>query len=195
MIVRLATDADARQIPITLARAFSDYAFTNWTVAADDHHHRLVELYTLFVAEFGRSVDGVWVTDDCAAVASWLPPGVDGPDEAFMERNGPRMVELFGDRAKHAAAADAITEPRRPSEPHWYLASMGTHPDWQSRGLGARVLTPVLERCDAEGIPAYTDTATERNVKFYRAQGFEVIDEADVPEGGPHVWFLRRTPR
>ena len=29
---------------------------------------------------------------------------------------------------------------------------------------------------------------------FYERHGFRVVEEADPPEGGPHVWFMRRDP-
>ncbi|TDB83794.1 GNAT family N-acetyltransferase [Actinomadura sp. KC216] len=195
MTIRLANDADVNQIPITLARAFLNDPWIAWTVDANERYRRLVELYTLYVVNFGRSIGGVWVSDDCAAVASWFPPGHDGPDGRFEERHGERLVELMGDRAGAAMAAGALQAKYRPQEPHWYLASMATHPDWQGRGLGSRVLEPALARCDRDGVPALTDTSTEINVRFYTKQGFDVVGEDSVGDGGPHVWFLRREPR
>jgi hypothetical protein len=37
------------------------------------------------------------------------------------------------------------------------------------------------------------ETGTPRNVPLYESLGF-VVEEADPPEGGPHVWFMRRDP-
>ncbi|MFD0890800.1 N-acetyltransferase, partial [Streptosporangium algeriense] len=78
-VVRPFQPADTTQMALTMARAFADYPFTVWSVQADDRHERLRGLYTLYVAEFSASLGGAWVTDDCAAVASWVPPGVTGP--------------------------------------------------------------------------------------------------------------------
>ncbi len=191
--IRRATDRDVAQIPVTLARAFAQDPWIQWTVAADNRHHRLVQLFNLFVVNFGRSLDSVWVSDDCAVVASWLPPGCAGPDQPFIDRFGGQIAELMGERARAASDAHKMQDARRPAEPHWYLASMGTHPDWQGKGLGGKVLEPVLARCDADGLPAYTDTATELNVQFYQRQGFEVVDEAQI-DGGPLTRLLRRQP-
>jgi hypothetical protein len=65
----------------------------------------------------------------------------------------------------------------------------------QGEGLGSLVLGPVLERCDEEGIPAYTETSARRNSGFYRRHGFGVVGELKVPDGGPLVWLMRRNPR
>ena len=79
-------------------------------------------------------------------------------------------------------------------EPHWYLAIVAVAPAEQGKGLGAKVLAPMLERCDAEGLPAALDTSAPGNVGFYERLGFVVHGEADVPGGGPHLWFMRRDP-
>ena len=55
-------------------------------------------------------------------------------------------------------------------------------------------MQPVLERCDAEGTPAYLETDTERNVQLYERHGFEVTEEFDLPGGGPPVWLMWRPP-
>ena len=45
----------------------------------------------------------------------------------------------------------------------------------QSRGLGARLLWPVLERCDHERLPAYLESTNPRNVPFYESLGFAQV--------------------
>ena len=81
-----------------------------------------------------------------------------------------------------------------PEQPHWYLQSIGTDPDFQRRGLASALLTPVLERCDAERMPAYLETLKARNVAIYERFGFRVTGEIDLPLGGPHVWLMWRDP-
>ena len=83
-----------------------------------------------------------------------------------------------------------------PSEPHWYLEGLGTHPDWQRRGVASAVLAPILQRCDDEGLPAYLETQKESNVPFYRRHGFEVTATHQLSNGGPNVWLMwREAPR
>ena len=84
-----------------------------------------------------------------------------------------------------------------PSAEHWYLDFLGVEPRRQGRGLGKALLSPALERCDRERIPAYLGASTERNRMFYERNGFaltEVFDDAgprraadprDVEGAGP----------
>jgi GNAT superfamily N-acetyltransferase len=193
--VRRAADADLDALSETLALAFEEYPWTNWTVAADHHLDRLRGLYRLYAQADGLPFGEIWVTDGCESVAVWMPPGHRGPSDDALDRLASAIARLFGDRLEAAHEAEAVIRALRPEIPHWYLASMGTRPELQGQGLGSEVLAPVLARCDADNLPAYCDTSTERNVRFYARHGFAVVAETDVPGGGPHVWLLGRQPR
>ena len=75
----------------------------------------------------------------------------------------------------------SLVEAKHPHEPHWYLASLGTAVDQQGKGMGGALMRPVLEHCDAEGIPCYLESSKERNLPFYRRHGFEVVEEVPLP--------------
>lgn len=87
------------------------------------------------------------------------------------------------------------TDKLHPDEPHWYLEFLGTVPDKQGKGYGAKVLAPVLERADEEGIPVWTWSSNRRNLAFYHRQRFEVLDELPFAAGGPPIFPIRREPR
>ena len=74
-----------------------------------------------------------------------------------------------------------LIEAKHPHEPHWYLATLGTAVDQQGKGVGGALLRPVLEHCDAEGLPCYLESSKERNLPFYRRHGFEVVEEVPLP--------------
>jgi predicted N-acetyltransferase YhbS len=60
------------------------------------------------------------------------------------------------------------------------------------RWLGAALIGAGLSQAAAAGVPAFLSTGTRRNVDIYRRSGFRVVEEADAPGGGPHIWFMRR---
>ena len=130
--------------------------------------------------------------DGC--VAYWQPPkdqngqptSPDEPDPG--ESEGQRafvamMTELVGDLAPSRMEALGKMQQARLSEPHWYLAVLGTSSQQQSKGLGSRVLAPMLDRCDRIGALAYLESSNPANVGFYRRHGFEPYDEFTLGDG------------
>lgn len=77
---------------------------------------------------------------------------------------------------------------------HWYLFILGVDPEWQGKGVGGRLLAPVLQEADQEGLPCYLKTVNEQNLVFYERQGFTVVDRGAVPKDGPRVWAMLRRP-
>ena len=41
------------------------------------------------------------------------------------------------------------------------------------------------------GVGAWLETGNPRNVGYYEALGFVVVEEARPPGDGPPVWFMR----
>jgi ribosomal protein S18 acetylase RimI-like enzyme len=77
---------------------------------------------------------------------------------------------------------------------HAYLWFLGVTPALQGMGIGSRLLRAANERLDAEGLPAYLETGTTRNVALYRRHGFEVIHEEAPAPGAPTMWHMWREP-
>ena len=61
-------------------------------------------------------------------------------------------------------------------------------------GLGTLLLRAGLSRVDQDGVECRLFNAQPRNVPLYQRYGFEIAAEGDVPDGGPHPWFMRRRP-
>jgi predicted N-acetyltransferase YhbS len=105
----------------------------------------------------------------------------------------PQFLFGFGANLPVALKTLSVIEKAHPKEPHYYLAILGTRPDRQSRGTGSALMRPVLEKCDADGIPAYLESSKEQNIAFYARFGFEVTGEIQLPNG-PTLWPMWRNP-
>lgn len=108
---------------------------------------------------------------DGQAAALWLAPGV-GPDsEAIFalvaEAVAPERLEVLAELGE-------LMGQYHPEEPHWYLSMLGVDPSRQGQGLGAALLKEGLRRCDADGLPAYLESSSPKNVPLYERHGFEV---------------------
>ena len=54
-------------------------------------------------------------------------------------------------------------------------------------------MTPVLERCDRDGVPAYLEATSDRNRPLYERHGFRAHGAIPLPDG-PLLWRMWRDP-
>ncbi|MCU1396706.1 MAG: putative acetyltransferase [Ilumatobacteraceae bacterium] len=190
-VVRKATDADMTRLCRTAMHAFADDPVMRWFWPDDaDYYAGDGEIMRLLFRRW-LAYDTTFTTDDCVAVAAFVPPN---PPVIEFEPEQPVVMPPDELLARFTAIGPILRE-NTPPQPHWYLNLLGTHPHWQRQGLGAMVMAPIFETCDREGLPLYLETETVANVAYYSHHGFAVRTEWDVPLGGPHMWGMLRDPK
>ncbi len=189
--VRPAGEADREIVLATLTLAFSADPPSRWLFPkARD----FLAAYGRFAEAFGGAAFAAGtalMTDDGAAAALWLGPGLKADDEAL----GAIFQEAFADRGDTTGGAvgDAIAA-FHPKDPHWYLPLIGVDPGRQGRGLGSALLKAGLALCDAAGLPAYLESSNIKNVPLYERFGFEVLGVVQ-PGDFPGLWPMLRPAR
>jgi ribosomal protein S18 acetylase RimI-like enzyme len=180
-----------------LTRAFDDDPVANFMFAGD--RRRRLGLNSFFRSQVGRQFlpDGhVYVAgDDLAGAAVWGPPDRRRDGLRELARLLPTAPYLISPRALRALRLLFEVDSLHPTEPHWYLATLGTAPERQHQGIGSALLRSMLTHADEEGQPAYLESSKERNVGFYSRFGFDVIEELRSKTGGPPIWRMWREPR
>lgn len=188
---RLLTPADNRDIIETLALAFQTE--TGWSYVIPDAKQRAARLpgaFHLMLREDHKK-GAVFGTSECEAVTLWRRPGA--AHDSLWDRA--RLIVPFVQRLRFSIlrgleVADLI-EKHLPTEPFWYLHYAACHPAFQGRGFGGAAIRAGLERADEDGLPAYLETADEKNVALYGSFGFEVKHRWQIPEG-PVFWGMQR---
>ena len=194
--VRHVVRGDLDALAGVLARAFDeDPVFC--AILPDDAHRRRT-LPVLF-REWIRLLhlphpSTSWTTEDLAGAALWSPQGEWDVGFGAILRMGPRMLAAMGTRTVPGLRVLHAIEAPHPREPHVYLRVLGVEPSSRGRGIGSRLMHPMLAQCDARGQAAYLESSNERNVPLYRRHGFEVTGEI-VTHLGPKVWLMWRKPR
>jgi GNAT superfamily N-acetyltransferase len=137
----------------------------------------------------------VYTTPGHQGAAIWFMPNQWRADVLTQVRWLLLMLRVMGPRrlGPRIRAMNALDR-FHPSTPNYYLMVLGTAPEAQGRGIGSALMAPILARADAEGMPAYLETATPGNVPFYEHRGFRVQREVQVPDGGPQMWLMWRDP-
>jgi GNAT superfamily N-acetyltransferase len=190
------TNQDVRRAGLALGRAFHDDPVFSHFLPPEvkDREKRMTAFFTMAAKGVMRH-QSLWIDPEGVAAAIWKPPGHWKMGMGELLRGTPTMISVLRRRMPVALSALNAIEARHPTEPHWYLEGLGTEPEHQGKGRGARVMRPILDRCDREGVPAYLESSKEANVPFYERHGFRVTDELTLPKGGPPVWLMWRDPR
>jgi GNAT superfamily N-acetyltransferase len=178
----------------TFGRAFVNEPMMLWPMGlAGDVADPLTCCFRYFLeAALGLGV--VWEVADGRGAAVWVAPAQADAWEATNPWDQARIGALTDDGGRRYEGFWAWVDSRTPQEPLWLLDSIAVSPACQGRGLGSALIAAGLTRAAAAGLPAFLSTGTRRNVDIYRRSGFGVVDEADAPGGGPHIWFMRRDP-
>jgi len=150
--VRLATSHDIGRLATTATRAFADDPLLRWFFPDDDEYFELNPTLTAYLCRRWQATESQWCTDDGVALAGWAPPG---RPEVDVER--PTIVHPESRLAKFEALRIAFGE-HTPTEPHWYLNMLATHPDWQRQGLGAALMGEVFRIADGQGLARGEET-------------------------------------
>lgn len=133
------------------------------------------------------AADGVL---DGAGAALWVPPGAPSDDEAMV-----RLLQESIDAHRHIDAFAFLEQVNvhHPTEPHWYLPTIGVDPACQGRGLGSTLLRFGLQRSDADHVGAYLEASSARNRALYERHGFQVRGEIQAADSPP-LWPMWRSP-
>jgi ribosomal protein S18 acetylase RimI-like enzyme len=192
-----ARDADA--VAADLADAFADDVMFDWFLRADSRRDTARLGFFRFL--INRMAVGVGRIDRPAsggAAAVWLPFEAVGPTPLpMLVRAAPTMIATTGwARVPRLLALMEDMDKHHPMDrPHAYLWFLGVARVAQGRGIGSRLLKAATARLDAQALPAYLETQTERNIALYSRHGFAVISEHRPRPDAPRLWSMWRDPQ
>jgi ribosomal protein S18 acetylase RimI-like enzyme len=191
------------ELAAVLSRAFADEPPFTWVQPDDELRARVqpamfrAALSYIYPVERGTEVlleNGVILGG-----AVWAPPGSWKAPPWQQLRAIPGLIRALGVRhfrqyAQRGKAVEDALHGAHPSDPHWYLATLGTDPQAQSKGVGSALVRSGLERCDREGESAYLE-CLEPLVPYYERFGFEISGEIEMPEEVPDQVAMWRAER
>ncbi len=132
-----------------------------------------------------------------AGVALWRPPGSAALSARRWLRAAPDAAKVLWHAGRRTPALLRLASQIGEAVPvdAWYLQALGVRADAQRRGHGRRLVQPMLDEADAQGIPCCLETFHLSNVPYYESLGF-VAPAGPMPlfPGGPPVVRMSRPP-
>lgn len=196
--VQTLTVSDWPEVSATLAAAFVADPVFCWMLP--DATRRLAALRRYFAIEarhialrHGCSV-AVRDASDPAGVALVFPPDRWRMPTSVLARQAPGYLRVFVRRTPQALGVLASFERRHLRRPHYYVGYIGVVPAAQGRGYGSTLMQPIVDRCDAEGLPAYLEASSPSSAQLYVRFGFASVAQIR-PFGAPPIELMVREPR
>jgi ribosomal protein S18 acetylase RimI-like enzyme len=194
----LAGPADADAVAADLADAFTDDVMFDWFLRTDERRAPAqLNFFRFIIRNMAVGVGRIERPASGGAAAVWLPFEAVGPTPLpMLVRAAPAMLGATGlGRIGRLLAVMEDMDKHHPMDrPHAYLWFLGVARAAQGHGVGSRLLKVATDRLDAQGMPAYLETQTERNLALYRRHGFEVVSEHRPRPDAPRLWSMWRDP-
>lgn len=179
---------DQPKVLATLVSAFIADPVERWLYPQPSAY---LTQFPAFVAAFGGEAfasQTVWMLDEFAAVAMWLPPGAAPDGDAIIAALG---GSVLADKQADTFSVLEQMDAAHPKDPHWYLPWLGVDSARQGAGLGTGLLEQTLVRVDADPSPAFLETPNPQTVSFYERHGFRVISVSQAGACPPVTSMLR----
>jgi GNAT superfamily N-acetyltransferase len=135
----------------------------------------------------------IWEAGRAEGVAVWVSPEQRAAWDLHPWEQ-PQILAVAEDGGRRYKAFWEWVATHDPLEPSWQLDTIAVEPELQGRGIGRALTEAGLARVRADGTSAFLSTGTRANVAIYGRCGFRIYHEADAPDGGPRVWFMRWDP-
>jgi GNAT superfamily N-acetyltransferase len=189
--------AAASEIPVlagVLARAFAADPMVRWPMVSDeDLPARIRVMFEIVDTPFAGE-GWMHAAGDGLGVMSLMPPDAGEREREIADAVAPALAALTPDGGARYERFWAWVWSTLPPEPHWLLDQVAVEPAAQGRGIGGALLRFAIERAERDELPLFLETGMPANVPLYERFGLRVTRAADAPDGGPHIWFMRRDP-
>jgi len=190
--VRPAAPSEIPVLAGVLARAFAADPMVRWPMVSSDELPGRIR--TMFeIVDTAYAGEGwVYTAGEGLGVMSLMPPASAERERELADATAPALAALTPDGGERYEHFWAWVLAMRPPEPHWLLDQVAVEPAAQGRGIGGAMLRFAIERAERDGLPLRLETGVPANVPLYERFGFRETRTADAPDGGPHIWFMRR---
>jgi GNAT superfamily N-acetyltransferase len=191
-LARLAKRSEAADITVMLAQAFVDDPVVSHVMRNVNSRNAWHEYFRVGV-DVAFDQGEVWTMGDIAGACLYVAPN-HWHISAWTELKAAYRIA----RASGVATTLNVRtifhalEAAQPSQRHYYLLAVGVSLDHRNRGIGAKLLRPMLESCDRDHAPAYLENSNPTNHHFYEQRGFERIRSLTLPNGAPPVDLMWR---
>lgn len=183
--------AEKKVVIDILANSFQNNRSVNYLIPPRGNRQKRIRALMDYSFEMCNLFGKVYISDEnkaCALVS--FPERKKATIKSLLEEIKLIFKSIgFGNISKAIQREKAISK-HYPSGPIYYLWFIGVSPEFQSQGIGEKLMHKILAAADQMQRPIYLETSTLKNIPWYQKFGFEVYGVLDF---GFKLFLLRRS--
>jgi ribosomal protein S18 acetylase RimI-like enzyme len=161
-----------------LSDAFDNNKSVNYVVKQDSHRQSRVRGLMDYSFNICNTFGEVWLSDDEQACALMLFPDRKSANLNSVLWDIRLALSVIGiSRIKQVLEREAKIKSFHPNSPFTYLWFIGVRPELQNKGKGSDLLKEIILQSEQSQKPIYLETSVERNLSWYKGQGFEIYQQ------------------
>lgn len=180
-----------------LSSSFKDYEVMRYLFndSGNDYEAHIAEFFLAFY-QFGLANNwpcyGVKVSQQWVAVAL----GCNSSEQEIIKGSDDALTEFYKTISPQARRRieqyDQQADATHPSKAHFFIDSIGTHPDHQGKGYAKALILKYqeLSKSDVHSTGVGLNTESDNNINFYQHLGYQVTAQQKI--GSLTSWSLFR---
>ena len=171
---------DKKVVIDILTQAFDSNQSINYIIPQDKKRRQRIEKLMAYSFDVCHEFGDVLLSEDRKACALILYP-----DKKKTTLNSILWDVNFAfscvgvSGLKRVLDREAKIKSFHPKEPFTYLWFIGVDQENQNKGIGSTLLKEIIEESQVQKRPIYLETSTQKNVPWYKKNGFEIFNQLD----------------
>ncbi|MEO6453749.1 MAG: GNAT family N-acetyltransferase, partial [Ginsengibacter sp.] len=173
-----------------LTKSFGANQSVNYIVKQDEKRIKRIEALMDYSFEMCYLFGEVYLSDDKKACALILYPDKKKTTIKSISLDAKLIFSSVGlGNIKKAIHRETMIKKLQPQELMYYLWFIGVDPDYQSEGIGSRLLEDIIQDSNQRKRSIFLETSTLKNIPWYKKFGFYIYNELELSY---KLFFLKR---
>ena len=191
--IRDATPEDTDQIVEILTAGLDSGELADWLMPpSPDRTRRFREYFTMITEHALHGAGQVQLVDSVGAFL-WYPT-TSAPPNVVPANYDQRLIHIAGPYLNRCHQLGDVMKLGYLPQPHLHLGFAAVTPAAQGRGVCSSALAASNAKCDRTGQTASLIATSPAGAALCRRRGYRHTPGLYLPDGGPPLWPMIRTP-
>lgn len=185
---RVTAEAKPKIVSI-LTKAFDDNLSVNYIVKQDESRIERIKALMDYSFDMCNKYGEVYISEDENACALVLFPELKKDNLWTINRDIKLITKSIGfSNILKALKRESLIKKAQLKDNIYYLWFIGVDTANQNQGIGSELLNGLVNEAKQMGRTVCLETSTERNIPWYKKNGFEIYNKVDL---GYELSFLK----